>query len=75
MVYINYSVSVLRKKVLEFIPNNEYYPLDSLFSYLIKKRELLSFETKQKFYEIGSIEGLKEFDYYIESSKFAGDSL
>jgi MurNAc alpha-1-phosphate uridylyltransferase len=66
MVYIDYGVSLLRKKVLESIPENEYYSLETLFSSLIAHQELLSFPAKQRFYEIGSKDGLKEFERYSE---------
>jgi NDP-sugar pyrophosphorylase family protein len=65
MVYIDYGVSILRKKVLDFIPENEYHSLVTLFLSLIVQKELLAFPVKQRFYEIGSKEGLAEFQDYI----------
>jgi MurNAc alpha-1-phosphate uridylyltransferase len=65
MVYIDYGVSLLHKKVLELIPGNEYFSLETVFSSLIANHELLAFPVKQRFYEIGSKEGLKEFQAYI----------
>jgi MurNAc alpha-1-phosphate uridylyltransferase len=70
MGYIDYGVSLLRKKVLESIPENEYYPLETVFSSLIAHQELLSYPTNQRFYEIGSKEGLKEFQNYIKVNLF-----
>jgi MurNAc alpha-1-phosphate uridylyltransferase len=70
MEYIDYGVSLLRKKVLESIPENEYYPLETVFSSLIAHQELLSYPTNQRFYEIGSKEGLKEFQNYIKVNLF-----
>jgi len=66
MVYIDYGVSLLRKKVIESIPTNEHCSLETLFQSLIEHGELLSFPAKQRFYEIGSKEGLKEFERYSE---------
>jgi MurNAc alpha-1-phosphate uridylyltransferase len=65
MVYIDYGVSLLRKTVLESIPENKYLSLETVFSSLIAHKELLSYPTNQRFYEIGSKEGLKEFQNYI----------
>jgi MurNAc alpha-1-phosphate uridylyltransferase len=65
MVYIDYGVSILRKKVLESVPVNEYYSLETIFSSLLAQKELLSFPVKQRFYEIGSKEGLAEFQEYV----------
>jgi hypothetical protein len=36
-----------------------------MFSSLIAHKELLAFPVKQRFYEIGSKEGLAEFEDYI----------
>jgi len=68
MVYIDYGVSILRKRVLEAVRKNEYYSLETLFSSLIGQQQLLSYLTNQRFYEIGSVEGLKEFQDYAETN-------
>jgi len=65
MAYINYGVSLLRKKVLELVPQNQVYSLEELFAQLIGRRELLAYEVKRRFYQIGSPEGLDEFRRYI----------
>jgi MurNAc alpha-1-phosphate uridylyltransferase len=70
MVFIDYGVSLLRKKVVEAIPENEYYSLETVFSSLIADRELLSYTTDKRFFEIGSREGLKEFQEYVERTLF-----
>jgi len=66
MVYIEYGANIFSKEVLEMIPQNQFYSLDELFPALIDKEELLAFEVKQRFYEIGSLQGLKEFGDFIE---------
>ncbi|MFC1906670.1 hypothetical protein ACFLW8_01090 [Chloroflexota bacterium] len=48
------------------IPENQYYSLEDLFPRLIEMEELLSFEVKERFYEVGSPEGLKEFEGYVK---------
>jgi NDP-sugar pyrophosphorylase family protein len=65
MVYIDYGVSILRKKVLDMIPSNQVYSLEELFPALIKQNEMLAFETKERFFEIGSHRGLEEFKKYV----------
>jgi len=65
MVYIDYGVSILRKEVLGMIPSNQVYSLEELFTELIKQNELVAFETKERFYEIGSYNGLEEFKKYV----------
>lgn len=64
-VYIEYGANVFRKEVLSMVPANQYYSLDDLFPRLINMGELLAFEVKERFYEIGSPQGLKEFEQYV----------
>ncbi|MFC2002698.1 sugar phosphate nucleotidyltransferase [Chloroflexota bacterium] len=66
MVYIDYGVNIFRKEVIKMIPEDQYYSLEDLFPRLIEMEELLSFEVKERFYEIGSPEGLKEFEGYVK---------
>lgn len=69
MVYIDYGANIFRKEVLKMIPENQFYSLEDLFVRLIEMRELLAFEVKQRFHEIGSPQGLKEFEKYIEGGQ------
>ena len=67
--YIDYGLSVFRKQVLDWIPRGEYYPLEEVFHKLVEIKELAAFETKERFYEIGSPAGLVEFRKFIEGNK------
>jgi MurNAc alpha-1-phosphate uridylyltransferase len=69
MVYIEYGANIFNKEALRMIPENQFYSLDDLFSRLIEMGELLAFEVKERFYEIGSPQGVKEFEEYIEGAK------
>jgi NDP-sugar pyrophosphorylase family protein len=69
MVYIEYGANILNKEALRMIPENQFYSLDDLFPHLIEMDELLAFEVKERFYEIGSPQGVKEFEEYIEGAK------
>ncbi|MFC2071275.1 nucleotidyltransferase family protein [Chloroflexota bacterium] len=69
MVYIDYGVNIFRKEALEMIPESQFYSMDELFPRLIEMGELLAFEVKERFYEIGSPRGLKEFEEYIGEKK------
>jgi len=66
MVYIEYGANVFRKETLEMIPAGQYHSLDTVFPKLVEKEELLAFEVKQRFHEIGSPDGFREFEEYIE---------
>lgn len=66
LVYIDEGVSMLRKAFLG-LAEKEVFPLYDLFKALIARRKLRSWETNQRFYEIGSPEGLREFEHLVRS--------
>jgi len=65
MIYIDYGTSILRKKVLDQVPKDTPYSTEQFFSELIKKQELMAFESQERFYHIGNPEALEEFRNYI----------
>jgi NDP-sugar pyrophosphorylase family protein len=65
MVHIDYGASILRKEALKLVPQNQPYSLEELFSQLIDRKQLLAYEVGRRFYQIGSLEGLHEFEKYI----------
>jgi NDP-sugar pyrophosphorylase family protein len=66
MAYIDYGVNLFRKDVLKLVPGAVPYSLGALFQQLIARRELLAYEVSERFYQIGSPEGLKECSRYLE---------
>ncbi len=65
IVYIDEGISILKKEILSDFPPHIPFALDRIFQRLISKKELLAFETKQRFYEIGSPQGLSDFKKLI----------
>jgi NDP-sugar pyrophosphorylase family protein len=63
--YIDYGVNLFHKEVLKLIPEAEPYSMGTLFNQLIDRQELLAYEVKKRFYEIGSVNGLAEFTEYV----------
>jgi MurNAc alpha-1-phosphate uridylyltransferase len=61
MEYINYGISVLRKEAIGLIPSDRPCTQEEFYQLLIGQQQLLAFETRQRFYEIGSPQGLDEF--------------
>lgn len=66
MSYIDYGLSVLNKKALEFVPQGKFFQLDEVYRELIRRRELMAFETQVRFYEVGSAQGLEGFTKIVE---------
>jgi NDP-sugar pyrophosphorylase family protein len=66
MVHIDYGASIFKKEALELVPENHAYSLEDLFIRLIDKEQLLAFEVNDRFYEIGSPQGLKDFEAFLK---------
>ncbi len=62
MRYIDYGLGVFRTEALASWPNDKPFDLADVYRDLIAKKQLAGFEVKQRFYEIGSSEGLAELD-------------
>lgn len=69
MTYIDAGLYVFKKEVLKLIPSNTKIMLDDIFVKLIKQKQLLGYETYQRFYEIGSVNGLKELKKFLEEKQ------
>lgn len=65
MVYINEGLSVLRKEALAALPAGQPVSLQEFYQGLIAQRQMLALETQQRFYEIGSLAGLEEFERFV----------
>ena len=61
MDYVNYGVSALRKEALTLVPAGVPYSQEAWYQALIRDRRLAAFEASERFYEVGSPEGLAEF--------------
>jgi len=67
MEYIDYGLSMLRKSAFDQIANKEVFDLAEVYKYLIEKEQMIGFEVKSRFYEIGSAQGLAETEEYLLS--------
>ncbi len=72
MKHIDYGLALLRKKALETINQNVVFDLSDLYQQLVEKDELLGYEAKERFYEIGSFAGLRETSDYLLRIKQKG---
>jgi NDP-sugar pyrophosphorylase family protein len=62
MRYIDYGLGVLRTSVLASWPDSQPFDLADVYRDLAENEELAGFEVTQRFYEIGSKEGLAELE-------------
>lgn len=64
MNYIDFGLSLFKKNIFNSL--NPFYDLDDLYKKLLIDNQLASYEVFQRFYEIGSIDGLNEFKNFIK---------
>jgi len=62
MKFIDYGLGLFKPEVFVSLPENQPVDLSDIYQKLIVNHGLLSYEVKQRFYEIGSFEGLRELD-------------
>jgi len=65
MEYIDYGLSILSKDIIEEIPKDTFYDLADLYKDLAKRKNLGGYEVFNRFYEIGSVKGLEDFENFI----------
>jgi NDP-sugar pyrophosphorylase family protein len=65
MAYIDYGAALLRQAALERIPPDQPYDLADLYSELVAEQQMIGYEVTQRFYEVGSVEGIAETEQYL----------
>lgn len=69
MEHLDYGISILRKTVFDDWRDGVPFDLSEVFTKLIEKDEVSAFEVSKRFYEIGSIRGIKETEQYLNSKQ------
>ena len=65
MEYIDYGLGVFQAKAFDLVPDGKPYDLAEVYKTLLGRNELAAFEVHQRFYEIGSWQGLEETKQFI----------
>jgi len=60
--WINFGIYALRKKALDLVAPGRPCDESEFFNLMIGRRELLSYEATERFYEIGTMQSLNEFE-------------
>jgi NDP-sugar pyrophosphorylase family protein len=71
MRYIDYGLGIFDATAFAGRPANEAFDLADIYQDLIARNELAGYEVKQRFYEIGSREGLAELDAMLRSQQLS----
>ena len=65
MHHIDYGLGILRAESLASWPNDEPFDLADVYGRLLSEKQLVGYEVNERFYEIGSAQGLAELDAYL----------
>ena len=65
MEYIDYGLAALRREVVAALPPGQPGDLADLYARLVREGRMAGFEVAQRFYEIGSPQGLAETERYL----------
>ncbi len=67
MKHIDYGLSILKKSVVAGWPAGQAFDLADAYHELVECGQMATYETKRRFYEIGSAEGIEELAQYLNS--------
>lgn len=68
MEYVDWGLSIARADVFVRMPADTPFDLAAVYSALCEKGDLAAFEVAERFYEIGSVEGLRETDALLRNA-------
>ena len=69
MHHIDYGIGILGAAVLAPFPDDATFDLADVYSRLISEKQMAAYEVKQRFYEIGSPQGLAELDSLLRDKR------
>lgn len=69
MEYIDYGLGILRKNHFNLYPDNTPFDLSEIYETLSVKGELIGYEIPNRFYEIGSVNGIKDLSNYLKKQQ------
>ncbi|MDQ6670237.1 MAG: NTP transferase domain-containing protein [Chloroflexota bacterium] len=65
MRHIDYGLGVLSRRAIELAPEGRPYDLALVYQRLLERAELAGYEVAERFYEIGSWDGIRELTDYL----------
>ena len=64
--YVDFGLSAFKKDVLDFFPSNKKLDLSQLYNRLISSKQLAAYVIQKRIFEIGSYQGIKDLEKYLE---------
>ncbi len=68
MEFIDYGLGLFRPEAFANVVEGQPVDLAVIYQRLLSENDLLAYEVKQRFYEIGTFEGLRELDKLLSSA-------
>lgn len=65
MRHIDYGLGAFDRRAFDLVPDDEPFDLAALHGDLLRRGQLAAYEVAQRFYEVGSPEGLEEMRRYL----------
>lgn len=71
--FVDYGCTILSKRAFEGYAKGSTFDISEIYSRLAANRELIGYEVTQRYHEIGSLVGVKEFRSYLEQTSSGKD--
>lgn len=69
MEYLDYGISILKKTVFDDWQDGAPFDISEVYTKFIERGEVSAFEVFKRFYEMGSLQGIKETEQYLSSKQ------
>jgi NDP-sugar pyrophosphorylase family protein len=67
--YIDYGLSILKKATFDIAGFDNKFDLADLFKDLVDRGQMAGYEVAQRFYEIGTTQGISDLEKYLNDNK------
>lgn len=66
MDYIDWGLGIIRKSAFQDFADREVFDLAELYTLLARKKKLFGYEVFERFYEIGSRQGIEQLESFLQ---------
>jgi NDP-sugar pyrophosphorylase family protein len=67
MRHIDYGLGAFQRAAFDDVPPGQHYDLATVYQGLLRRGELAAWESPERFYEIGSVEGIHDLGEFLKS--------
>ena len=68
MNHVDYGLSIINKSVFDSLKSQINFDLSDVFEDLSANADLLGYEIMDRYYEIGSVAGIRDLENYLEKT-------